>query len=146
MSYSPFRTFPDAAQETGLWVRELAELLGCDQRAAYEVLRGTLHAVRDSLSVDDNAKIANRLPIIVRGIYFEGWNPTKTSTQGEPAVPAKLMPARLPKTVSADKQLFVNVLKLLEDRLGDKRPARLDVALKICAQDSEHALDHVASM
>jgi hypothetical protein len=35
MSCSSFRTFPEAAQEEGLWVRELADLLGCEQRVPY---------------------------------------------------------------------------------------------------------------
>ncbi|WP_246779330.1 hypothetical protein [Rhizobium sp. RHZ01] len=40
---------------------ELSELLGCEQRVAYEVLRITLHTVRDRLSVDDNAKVGKDL-------------------------------------------------------------------------------------
>lgn len=144
MPYNPFRTFPDAAQEADVWVRELAELLSCEQRAAYDVLRMTLHAVRDSLSVDDNAKIGNRLPVIVRGIYFAGWNPMKTARQGELGAILKPVLGRLPPTVSADRQLFVNVLKLLEDRLGHKRPPQLDVALRASAADHEKAFDRVA--
>jgi hypothetical protein len=132
MPYSPFRTFPEAAQEAGVWVRELADLLGCEQRAAYSVLRATLHAVRDSLSVDDNAKIGNSLPVIVRGIYYEGWNPMKIATQLEPEGLSKRLLGLMPSTVSADGQVLAKILKLLEDRLGDKLPDRLDVALKVC--------------
>jgi hypothetical protein len=43
-----------------------------------------------------------------------------------------LMP---PRTVSADRQMSVTILKLLEDRLDNKLPARLAVALKVCTQD-----------
>jgi uncharacterized protein (DUF2267 family) len=86
--------------------------------------------------VDGNAEIGNSLPVIVRGGYYEGWKPMKIATQIDPAVLSKrllgLMP---PRTVSADRQMSVTILKLLEDRLDNKLPARLAVALKVCTQD-----------
>jgi len=41
MRYSPFQTFPDAAQDAAIWIRQLAELLGCEHRVGYDVLRVT---------------------------------------------------------------------------------------------------------
>lgn len=42
---------------------------------AYAVLRAVLHTIRDRLPVNDAAHMSAQLPLIVRGIYYEGWNP-----------------------------------------------------------------------
>jgi uncharacterized protein (DUF2267 family) len=39
-------------------------------------LRAFLHAVRDHLSVDESAQLAAQLPIFVRGVFYEGWDPS----------------------------------------------------------------------
>jgi uncharacterized protein (DUF2267 family) len=49
---------------------------------SYAALRGTLHALRDRLPVDTTAQLAAQLPVLVRGIYYDGWNPS--------AVPMKM--------------------------------------------------------
>jgi uncharacterized protein (DUF2267 family) len=35
-----------------------------------------LHALRDRLTVEEAAQLGAQLPMLVRGIYHEGWNPT----------------------------------------------------------------------
>jgi uncharacterized protein (DUF2267 family) len=66
-------------QKTGEWLRDLAEELGEGNRHhAYAALRATLHALRDRLSVEQSAHFAAQLPLVVRGVYFEGWRPTQT--------------------------------------------------------------------
>ncbi|MBP2445098.1 hypothetical protein [Rhizobium leguminosarum] len=55
-----------------------------------------------TVSVDDNAKIGNSLPVIIRGIYYEGWNPMKIATQLEPGALSNRLLGLIPSTVSAD--------------------------------------------
>jgi len=43
---------------------------------AYVALRATLHALRDRLPVEETAELAAQLPMLVRGVYYEGWDPT----------------------------------------------------------------------
>jgi uncharacterized protein (DUF2267 family) len=37
-----------------------------------------LHAVRDRLPVDEAAQLAAQLPELIRGIYYEGWDASRT--------------------------------------------------------------------
>jgi uncharacterized protein (DUF2267 family) len=39
-------------------------------------LRATLHALRDRLTVQQVAQFGAQLPMLIRGFYYEGWDPT----------------------------------------------------------------------
>lgn len=63
-------------QETESWLKEIAEELGMeDRQVAYHALRGVLYPVRDRLEVNEAFDLAAQLPMLVRGIYFEGYKP-----------------------------------------------------------------------
>lgn len=47
-------------------------------RSYYLLLRETLHAVRDFLTVDEAADLAAQLPLLVRGVLYDGWDPSRT--------------------------------------------------------------------
>jgi uncharacterized protein (DUF2267 family) len=65
-----------ACETTVHWLEDLREEIGwVSERAAYLVLRSTLHAVRDALTVEQSARLAEALPVLVRGVFYEGWNP-----------------------------------------------------------------------
>jgi uncharacterized protein (DUF2267 family) len=65
-------------QKTYAWINELSEELGFSQREAYRVLRGFLHVLRDRLVVDEAAQLGAQLPMLIRGLYYEGWDPSRT--------------------------------------------------------------------
>lgn len=59
------------------WLHEIGNELGFDnERAAYAALRATLHAVRDRLPAELVAHLGAELPLLVRGIYYDGWHPS----------------------------------------------------------------------
>jgi uncharacterized protein (DUF2267 family) len=52
-------------------------LLAVDDRpTAYRVLRATFHALRDRPTVEEVAQLGAQRPMLVRGFYYEGWDPT----------------------------------------------------------------------
>ena len=68
-----------APQVVAEWLNLLQEDLGWPDRSrAYLLLRATLHAIRDFLSVDEAADLSAHLPLLIRGIFFDGWVPAKT--------------------------------------------------------------------
>jgi uncharacterized protein (DUF2267 family) len=68
-----------SVEKAHIWLDEVAGQLGTDDhRQAYRVLRAYLHALRDRLTVDEAAQLAAQLPDLIRGIYYEGWNPSAT--------------------------------------------------------------------
>jgi uncharacterized protein (DUF2267 family) len=64
-------------QRTHEWLHEIGRELGFDnERAAYAALRAALHAVRDRLPTGLVAHFGAEMPMLVRGIYYDGWHPS----------------------------------------------------------------------
>ena len=68
-----------SVEKAHIWINDMADELGIeDNHHAYRVLRSFLHALRDHLTVDGAAKLAAQLPTFVRGVFYEGWDPSRT--------------------------------------------------------------------
>ena len=74
-------TLDHAPQVAAEWLNALCEELDWnDRKRAYRLLRETLHALRDNLPVEQSADLASHMPILIRGLYFEGWDPAAIPT------------------------------------------------------------------
>jgi uncharacterized protein (DUF2267 family) len=63
---------------TNQWLNDVARGFDTqDRRMAYRVTRSWLHTLRDRLPVPVAAHLAAQLPELLRGVYYEGWNPSK---------------------------------------------------------------------
>ncbi len=75
--YASFATTVDKSN------RMLAEIEdGCgwpkDRRnQSYAALRSVMHTLRDRMSVDQTAQFAAGLPMLIRGMFYEGWEPSQ---------------------------------------------------------------------
>jgi uncharacterized protein (DUF2267 family) len=85
MSATRFSSFDATIEKTNHILHEIEQAYGWpkDRRnQSYTALRAILHALRDRLTVEVTAQLAAQLPLLVRGIYYDGWNPS--------AVPMKM--------------------------------------------------------
>ena len=51
-----------------------------DPQQAYRMLRAVLMALRDRMTVEEATDLGAQLPMLIRGFYYEGFNPSKTPT------------------------------------------------------------------
>jgi uncharacterized protein (DUF2267 family) len=71
------KLFHNAGETATVWVKQMAEELGIhDEAEALAALRAGLQALRDRLGVEEVAQLSAQLPLLVRGMFFENWDPT----------------------------------------------------------------------
>jgi uncharacterized protein (DUF2267 family) len=71
------RIFNKTLEKTHIWLRDLMQELDWeDEHKAYSALRVVLQTLRDRLTVEETAQLSAQLPMLVRGFYFEGWDPS----------------------------------------------------------------------
>ncbi|RED16650.1 DUF2267 domain-containing protein [Parasphingopyxis lamellibrachiae] len=81
MSALGLRIFDKSVQDANVWLDEVMEQLGWDDKQrAYRLLRSTLHVLRDRIQLNENVQFAAQLPTLVRGIFYEGWQPSRPCT------------------------------------------------------------------
>jgi len=77
MTMTGLPVFDETVHITNTWLHEITSRLGWDDRQkGYRVLRASLHALRDRMPVTEAAQFSAQLPILLRGIFFEGWRPS----------------------------------------------------------------------
>jgi len=80
MAATGIEAFDRAAQRANEWLNDLATELGKDEdRAyAYRVLRSYLHVLRDRVTPDEAVHFASQLPLLLKGVFYDGWHPSTT--------------------------------------------------------------------
>jgi uncharacterized protein (DUF2267 family) len=67
--------FDTPLQKTQIWLNDVMNELDWSERPqkAYLALRSVLHALRDRLTVEEAVQLGAQLPMLIRGLYYEGW-------------------------------------------------------------------------
>ena len=62
--------------KTNEWLNDVCAETGVEDRDyAWRVLRGYLHVLRDRLTLDEGAQLAAQLTHLIRGVFYEGFDP-----------------------------------------------------------------------
>ena len=68
--------FDSTLQKTYEWLQEIGMLLGWEQeQRSYLALRAVLQTLRDRLPMVEAAHLGAQLPMLIRGLYYDGWKP-----------------------------------------------------------------------
>ncbi len=80
MSNTGIPAFDKTLQLSNVWLNELMQAVDWDDKyRAYRLLRATLHTLRDRLPAHEAVHLGAQLPMLIRGLYYEGWHmPDKT--------------------------------------------------------------------
>ena len=76
MSASHLETLDHSFHLAHEWINDLDEALGWnDKHRSYRLLRAVLQTLRDCLPIAEAADFSAQLPLVFRGVFFEGWHP-----------------------------------------------------------------------
>ena len=74
MSVTGLPTFDETIQLSNQWLNELMPAVDWDYKhRAYRLFRATLHTLRDRLPAHEAVQLGAQLPMLIRGLYYEGW-------------------------------------------------------------------------
>ncbi|HOX40564.1 MAG TPA: DUF2267 domain-containing protein [bacterium] len=78
MSSSGLDVFDHTIQSTNIALGKIEDRLGWsnEQRnQSYLALRVLLHAIRDRLPINEAIQLSSSFPLLIKGVYFDGWDP-----------------------------------------------------------------------
>src|SRR5262245_46176914 len=108
MSATGLDVFDKTIQTTNTWLNEIMDTTGPDRRVAWKVLSVVLHKIRDRLPVQLAAHLGAELPLLVRGVYYDQFEPAKQPTKC---------------------RHFQELMAEVRERLGDTRPVDVREAI-----------------
>jgi uncharacterized protein (DUF2267 family) len=75
MGRSVLHLFDASLQKSQIWLNDLMNELGWEEKPqnACLALRTALHTLRDRLTPEEAVHLGAQLPILIRGVYYEGW-------------------------------------------------------------------------
>lgn len=77
MSATGLDVFDKTIQTTNIWLNEIIDEIGPDRQVAWKVLSTVLHKLRDRLPAALAAHLGAQLPLLVRGVYYDQYEPGK---------------------------------------------------------------------
>lgn len=75
-----FSSFSTTVDKTNRVLKGIEQRYGWPKERrnqSYAALRAVLHTLRDRLIVEETAHFAAQMPMLIRGIYYTGWDPSR---------------------------------------------------------------------
>jgi uncharacterized protein (DUF2267 family) len=77
MAATGLDVFDKTLQTTNIWLDEIMEVVGPDRQVAWHTLGAVLRTLRDRIPIGLSAHLGSQLPLLVRGLYYDQWEPEK---------------------------------------------------------------------
>jgi uncharacterized protein (DUF2267 family) len=80
MTDTGFEALSNSVDKTNRVLAEIEAEYGWprDRRQqSYAALRTVLHTLRDRLTVEEASDVAAQFPMVIRGLFYEGWKPSR---------------------------------------------------------------------
>ena len=81
MSANGLDVFDRTLETTHVWLNEICTDLGPDKQLAWKVLSTVLHKLRDRLTLNLAAHLGAQLPLMIRGVYYDQFEPGKMPSE-----------------------------------------------------------------
>lgn len=81
MSANGLDVFDRTLETTHIWLNEICNDIGPDKQVAWKVLSTVLHKLRDRLTLNLAAHLGAQLPLMVRGVYYDQFEPGKMPSE-----------------------------------------------------------------
>lgn len=114
----------DKAQyKSNVWLSELGDELGwANAPLTLLALRAVLHTLRDRLPPDEAVELSAQMPLIIKGVYFDGWDPSatpvKARTKEEFLALVRTRLQRAARDIDAER-ITRAVFKLIAERVSE---------------------------
>jgi uncharacterized protein (DUF2267 family) len=123
MGNTGFSSFKTTEDKTNRVLRDVEKAYGWPKERrnqSYAALRAVLHAVRDRLTVEETAQLGAQLPMLVRGIYYAEWDPSKVPMKQNREEFMQRIREQFPYQIEGDiEQLECTVLRALRRYISD---------------------------
>jgi len=77
MSATGLEVLDKTIQTTNIWLGEIEREIGPNRQIAWKVLSTVLHKLRDRLPLELSAHLGSQLPLLVRGVYYDQYQPAR---------------------------------------------------------------------
>lgn len=121
MSTNGLDVFDKTLQTTHIWLDDIMAAIGPDRSVAWKVLSAVLHKLRDRLPLEMVAHLGAQMPLLIRGVYYDRFDPTiiptnwSTADQFVEEVASELAGSR---RINAKDAIHV-VLGALDDHISE---------------------------
>jgi uncharacterized protein (DUF2267 family) len=119
--------FENVNAEARVWMKDLmSEGRISDAEDSLHLLGAGLRAIRERLTVAEAAQLGARLPLLVRGMFFQDWNPAAHSAQTKGELLAMVRERCFaPSAEPLSEVAAVVLFRVIEHQLSGAEPAAL---------------------
>jgi uncharacterized protein (DUF2267 family) len=123
MSETGYSAFDTTVAKTNSVLKQIEESYGWPKERrsqSYAALRAVLHTLRDRLTVTESAHFAAQLPMLVRGVYYHTWDPSRVPIKMNREEFLQRLQHEFPYEVEGGmEQLLQHVLHALHRHVSD---------------------------